>query len=247
MNHPLRAFLKHSRLSRLWNLYQKSVAEGDIPSFQALGLPGLSRHKWLGFTNTYAPKKSDKTETKVIDKLLELWRNVYGKDVAAMKKDFNASTPQSQEKQVFDLCMALLHATKTARVNEIKELLAAGVPVNFQHPVTKQTALHIAAGCASSGIVDLLANNEQCDFLIHDQYDRIAWDMAHFFNPDPEIEQFLLKKTKEQAKRDSVDLLSEHRLKLSKWAHQDWYYTALNIKYGDDREIYQPIIGGSPR
>lgn len=239
MNHPLQAFLNHYRLDRLWKIYKKTVAEGDIPSFRTLGLQGLNRRKWLGFTSTYVPKMKGDSETQVIERLLELWRKIHGKDVATMKKDFNASNHSMQERQVFDLGMALLHATKTARLAQMKELLDAGVPINFQHPITKQTALHIAAGCASEGIVDLLINTQQCNFLVRDEYDRIPWDMAKFFNPDPKIERLLLEKTKEQAKRESVDLLAEHRKKLSKWAHQDWYYTALNIKYGDS-EIYKP-------
>lgn len=237
MAHPLQTYLSHYRLNRLWNIYQKAVAEGDIRGLQVLGLSELGRRRqWLGFTNMYVPKMIGGTETQVSERLSELWLKVHGKDVAAMKKEFNTSNSYNIERQVFDLGMALLYATKTARVTQMQELLDAGVPINFQHPETKQTALHIAAGCASKGIVDLLVNTQKCDFLVQDMYVRLPWDMAHFFSQDPKIERLLLEKTKAQARRESIDLLAEHRKKLSKWAHQDWYYSALNNKYGNDED-----------
>lgn len=240
MNHPLQAFLSHYHLDRMWSNYQKAVADGTIPNLRSLGLPELGRHKWLGFTNL--PKLKGGVDPQPVKKLLELWRKIQGKDAAAMQKDFTQSSFPAMERQIFDLCMALLHATKTARVTEMRELLEAGVPVNFQHPVTKQSALHIAAGCASKSVVDLLVATQRCNFLLRDQYERIPWNMAHFFNPDSSIEKLLLKMTKEQAQRKSVNLLTEHKEQLRKWTHQEWYYAALRIKY-DESGIYQPTIG----
>lgn len=245
MSHPLQIYLKHYRLDRLWNIYEKAVAEGGIRDFRALGLPGLSRKPWLGFTNLYVPRMKGNNDTQIVERLSDLWLHIRGKDDRAMKEDFNASKSYTRARRVFDLGMALLHATKTARITQMMELLDAGVPVNFQHPETKQTALHIASGCASKNIVDLLVDTQQCDFLVRDMYDRIPWDMAHYFSSDREIEKLLLKKTKEQAKRDGIDLLAEHRNKLNQWGNQDWYYSALSHKYGNGKDHLDPTLEDS--
>jgi hypothetical protein len=222
MSHPLQPYLKHRRLDRLWKAYKKSVADGDIPSLSALGLSGLGSPSRLGFTG-----KSEEAQAEAIETLEELWLKICGKDAPAMQEGSATSEPDEKERRVFELGMAFLQATATADLDQMRELKEAGVPVNFQHPTTKQTALHIATACASKGIVEFLVDTGECDYLIPDNLGKIPWENTYFFRSNPEIEQLVLEGTKAQAARESVDLLKEFRAKVRTWAHQDWYKRAI--------------------
>lgn len=227
MQHPLQPYLQHIRLDRLWRRYIRSVADGEIPGLGALGLPGLGDRSRLGFTGTYTPENAS---TGTVETLLGLWSRMLEKDVAAMKQD---SGTDERERRIFELGMAFLHAASTARIDPMRELMEAGIPVNFQHPVTRQTALHIAAAGATVETVKLLVDTGQCDYLIRDRFERIPWDSARLFSRYPEVQALLLTETKKQAARESADLLDEHRKKSRIWVHQPWYRQALSERYGD--------------
>lgn len=224
MTHPLQAYLHHHRLDRLWQAYEVAIDNGDIPSLESLGVTGLKKRSRLGFTSLSVPEtEAQLAANQTIQKLLDLWQRIYGKDVAAMKKEFIASNLDQQERRIFELGMALLEATKTARLNEMKELIDAGVPMNFQHPVNEQTALHIVASGGSMGLVEILVNTNKCDYLIRDKLGKQPWNNADFFNPDPEIKELILAKTKEQAAQEGVNLFEEHKTYLRKWFREPWY------------------------
>ncbi len=239
MSHPLHPYLKHRRLGRLWKAYKKSVADGDIPSLSAFGLSDLGGPSRLGFTRKY---KSEEAQTQAIVTLEELWLKIRGKDAPAMNEGFTISGPDEQERRVFELGMAFLHATSTADLDQMRELKEAGVPVKFQHPITKQTALHIATACASKGIVKFLVDTKECDYLLQDKFGKIPWENTYFFRSNPEIEQLVLEGTKAQAARESADLLEEFRAKVRTWAHQDWYKRAIADGLGSGPEGVDAIL-----
>ena len=221
MNHPLQTYLRHHRLDKLWRTYEEAVENGDIPGLESLGLTGLRKKSRLGFTGLSVPETE--AQSARIHKLLDLWLRIYGKDAAAMKEEFSTSSPDQQERRIFELGMALLEAARTARVDEIKELLGAGVPINFPHPVNGQTVAHIVASGASIGIAKFIVDTDQCDYLIRDRLGKQPWNNAAFFNPDPEVAELFLLKTKEQAQREGVNLFEEHKAYLRKWFREPWY------------------------
>lgn len=119
--------------------------------------------------------------------------------------------------------MDLLNAVKMGLREKIKRLLETGVPVNFQHPRTKSTALHIAAAGSNLVAAKMLMENEDLDYLLRDKWNRLSMDNAMFFSLFPEIAELISSKTKERAIRDGVDLKSEFRKNLRQWFQQDWY------------------------
>ncbi len=243
MSHPLQAYLHHHRLDRLWQAYEVAVDNGDIPSLESLGVKGLKKRSRLGFASLSVPEtEAQLAASQSIQTLSDLWLRICGKDAAAMRKEFSASGSDQQERQIFELGMALLEAAKTARVDEIKELLDAGVPMNFQHPVNEQTVAHIVASGGSMSMAKFIVDTNQCDYLIRDKLGKQPWNNAAFFNPDPEIKELILAKTKEQAQREGVNLFEEHKTYLRKWFREPWYnnlslfdeYTDVDADSGQD-------------
>jgi len=236
MSHPLQAYLHHHRLDRLWQAYEVAVNNGDIPSLDSLGITGLKKRSRLGFTNLSVPETEPQlAASQTIQTLLDLWLSIYGKDATVMKKEFSASGSDKQERQIFGLGMALLEAARTARIDGMKELLDAGVPMNFQHPVNEQTVAHIIASGGSLSMTNFIVDTNQCDYLIRDKLGKQPWNNAAFFNPDPEIKELILAKTKEQAQREGVNLFDEHKTYLRKWFREPWYNNlSLFDEYADD-------------
>lgn len=119
--------------------------------------------------------------------------------------------------------MDLLNAVKMGLREKIKRLLETGVPVNFQHPRTKSTALHIAAAGSNLVAAKMLMENVSLNYLLRDKWNRLAMDNAMFFSIYPEMVDLLASRTKEQAIRDGIDLKLEFKENLRQWFQQDWY------------------------
>ncbi len=244
MSHPLQTYLHHHRLNRLWQAYEGAVDNDDIPSLESLGITGLKKRSRLGFTSLSVPETE--AQLAAIHNLLDLWLRIYGKDAAAMKKEFTASSPDQQERRIFELGMSFLEATRTVRVDEMQELMGAGIPVNFPHPRTGQTALHVAASGGSMRLVEILVNTGKCDYLIRDKLGKQPWNNADFFNSDPEIKKLILAKTKEQAQREGVNLFEEHKTYLRKWFREPWYNNlSLFDEYTDSDDVGTDPKSGS--
>ena len=82
--------------------------------------------------------------------------------------------------------------------------LSFGMPVNFQHPKTGETALHIAAARRARHIIRSALKTGQCDFLLRDKQGRLASELAHLFGRDPAITRLLGLKERAQGEAQGI-------------------------------------------
>lgn len=113
-----------------------------------------------------------------------------------------------REQKLLDLGLMFVKCGGRGDVPYGKSYLEAGLPVNFQHPVTGMTALHNA--CAHlvrpPDFVDMLLAVEDCDLLIRDKQGRIPYELAYRFNYDLDLVDRVEEKTREQAEREGVTI-----------------------------------------
>ena len=201
----------------LWQRYIDGVSSGDLPDLASLGLPGLRRRR------AFAPSDDAGSESdvnKILENLLYRWNEAHGsasKDGGGMEDD------KGKEEKIFELCMEFLDTVEKGNYERFMELLNSGIPVNFQHPRTKETALHIAAGNTGWAWARTLAEHKDTNFLIRDRQGKLPMDNANFFALDPKLTDYLAEKTRAQAAREGVDLLAEQRGWLKKWFNEPWF------------------------
>ena len=220
-------------LQRLWQTYLDAAIDGEISSFAALGVPGLVHHGRLGL----APSRERmEHETETLRKLLVLWENLEQKQQYEDKMD----EQEQDERKLLEVGLAFIEAAG-GNVEEVKRIIASDFPVNFQHPKSKETALHVAAFNGAHEIIDILIATGKCDYLIRDAHDRLAHDVLYFFNHDPETYYKLEALVMQQAARQGRDLWEESKPILLNWFKQPWFriFSAereANTYYDDDDE-----------
>lgn len=207
---------------KLWQTYREEVSKGLLPDLTELGVPGLLRRR------DFAPSiQANTNATEILEKMLNLWSDLQ----TGFDEYEDVEVEKGQEEKVFDLCMEMFHTIKFGKIERFKELVDAQVPVNFQHPKSKETALHMAAGMTAWNWVKVLGEHPDTDFLIRDSFGRLPWNTAEYFALDTETAEYILEKTKAQAGRDNVDLIAEHRTWLRQWFTQPWFNDL--VDFGD--------------
>lgn len=104
-----------------------------------------------------------------------------------------------------------LFAAERGRVEQVQDFLDAGVPINYQDPVTGKTALHEAAGSCARPLILAMIKNEECDFLIRDKRGRLASELAFVIGDDPALARLLRIKEVKQAKSEGITLTRRPR------------------------------------
>jgi hypothetical protein len=82
--------------------------------------------------------------------------------------------------------------------------LSFGMPVNYQHPKTGETALHIAASRRARHIIRAILKTGKCDFLVRDNQGRLASEMAHLYGRDPAVTRLLGLKERKQGEAQGI-------------------------------------------
>ncbi len=86
-----------------------------------------------------------------------------------------------------------------------KAYIEAGLPVNFQHPVSGKTALHeTCAHAVHPDFAYMLLEVEDCDFLLQDKRGRLAYQCAYEFGRSVDLAVEIRKKTLQQASARNV-------------------------------------------
>lgn len=128
------------------------------------------------------------------------------------------------------LGMALWEACERVRRHKFAELLEAGADVNFQHPVYKETAMHVTCSRnAANDLTEHLLALPETNLLLRDQYGRRAWNIATFFRIEPDLMERVLQATLEQAIEQDGQTPEqfhiEYQQQLSQWMCTEWYAT----------------------
>ncbi len=130
-----------------------------------------------------------------------------------------------EERKIVEVGVQCLDDVAYGRIDSAREILDAGLPVNFQHPINKSTVLHTASSKFQlNDFTNELLDRGDSDLLIRDQFGRLAWNMAVFFNPNSdEIIDRLARETMAAADREGIDLLEEQKHYQQQWFQQKWF------------------------
>jgi hypothetical protein len=208
------------------------VENGELLSLRELGLP-VGKRTRRGF----APALGDEVMAKaVVDRLIALWTRTQGKDAQAMRQQkmeklvrhweqTQGHVITDEERQILELGVKFLDDVAFGRIDSAREILDAGLPINFQHPIHQETALHIAASKVQlNDFTNELLDTGECDLLIRDRFGRLAMNTAVFFNPDSEeLIDRLARETKAAADEEGIDLLEEEAQYRQQWFTQNWF------------------------
>ena len=212
---------------REWRQYSRQVENGTLPDILSL-LPTTRATKRRHFVATGQNQIDD-----LKNLLITFWNDNYA--VNDTQKDMEMDNQNlSEEEKIFELGMELLTALEKGQKSEVVKLLEVGVPINFQHPKTKSTALHIATAGSNLVAIKMLMKHDNLNYLLRDKWNRIPLDNAMFFSIFPEAVDMIAPNTKKQALREGVDLKEEFKQNLRLWVQQDWYQ-----QLGQD-DIYTP-------
>ena len=210
--------MNRRELDRDWLHYEKATREGQISSLHSLGL-AVGRPQRLGLSPA-ASEGDQKAALQKTKALLLKWESQYAKTAKDGKE-------MSDEQKLFELGMQFLRQAEVGPVEGFRELLEAGVPIDFQHPRHLYTALHMAAAGdtpTNRELVKILLEREQeIDFLIEDEYGRIPWHNAIFFGLSEELRDRILAGTRADARIEGIDLEVDFKSRMKEWMHSIWY------------------------
>ena len=220
--------------TKIWNTHARQIIEGSSVSLATLVKKGgsylIERRPRRGFISMNEPvddfsmymrnlvselknvhyqkdKEIHRTMKDVldetIDSMIRQTRGLAERYVAA--QEANGSTLVQREQKLLDLGLAFFKAAGYNDVPYGKAYLEAGLPVNFQHPVSGKTALHET--CAYAVHPDfgyMLLEAEDCDFLLQDKRGRLPYQYAYEFSRSVDLADKIRQKTLEQAAERNV-------------------------------------------
>jgi ankyrin repeat protein len=117
-----------------------------------------------------------------------------------------SSDEAKQAETIARLGTELLQVAERGNQEKIKIFIEEGFPVNWQHPMTGQTALHVVAACQARKALRLLLNSGQCDYLIRDKQGRLPSEIAYLHGNDPAVARLLGNKERKQAEALGIKL-----------------------------------------
>ncbi|MGH1404334.1 MAG: hypothetical protein ACRBDL_08820 [Alphaproteobacteria bacterium] len=122
-------------------------------------------------------------------------------------KVMSVSGANSQrERDIVNLGLILIEAASWNDKEVADAYIDEGFPINFQHPRRNCTALHDAVRCSQTDFAESLMNSGKCDYLLKDNRDQTAYDVAYTKCSDIDLTDELRVKTEEQAKARGLNL-----------------------------------------
>ena len=220
-------------MEKMWRLYLAGVENGHISGLESLDPSGAGSRAHIGLIPTQTGSNSE--AIAIVERLIEKWSDKVQGHQQRKGQDME-SLEKSNERKILELGILFLKAAEEGRADEVNEFIDAGFPVNFQHPLYHETALHIAAANNAKDVLNALDSTGRCDYLIRDARGKLAWNNAEFFSHNSDLSEAILTKTREQANQEGVALMEEHAAYLKQWFSEPWY-NALSL---DDE--YTPAL-----
>lgn len=81
-----------------------------------------------------------------------------------------------------------------------------GFPLDYQDRRNGETALHYAAASDARDVVRVILESGKCDFLIRDNWGRLASEVAYLSGDDPALSRLLACKERKQAAAQGIKL-----------------------------------------
>ncbi len=112
-----------------------------------------------------------------------------------------------RERDLLKLGLVLLESAKYGDQDTIREYLDCDFPINFQHPLTKSTALHNAMAGNKSEYAEILMDSGRCDYLLRTNVtEDLACDYSYKNCTDRNLADRLDVETMKQAIKRGVDI-----------------------------------------
>jgi len=142
----------------------------------------------------------------IIDALIARTRSLAER--YSQMQDSDISPLVFRERKLLDLGLTFLKCASQGDVPFGKAYIKAGLPVNFQHPVTGMTASHEACAHIVSppDFVNMLLETEDCDWLIEDKQGRTPYELIYRFGYDLDLVDKVEQKTRAQAQTRGITL-----------------------------------------
>ncbi len=209
--------MQHDDLNALWSLYQRNIVSGRQYSLRDCGIEVGARSITPFVSSVMSPSAAQAR----VQKLTAYW---------ALHQSTNPSSTSpalDDERRIFEICMQFLHTADQADAARFHAFLDLGVPVNFQHPRSLETALHITCSRNTANrLTEQLLRHRETDFMLRDHLGRRAWNNAVFFGLESTLAQQVLDATLQQAiaeHQSEADFHSSYREDLRRWISTDWY------------------------
>ena len=153
---------------------------------------------------------------QVIQTLKKLTKDMYrytgviegGEYKSYLTKAFSHSSPSQQERDLFDLGLVLIESGKWGDSGLAEKFIEAGFPINFQHPYSKKTLLHVALtgqGEGLSRLANTLIDSGKCDYLLKDNIGQMAYDLSYRWGLDLALCEKLYEVTRKQAADQNIE------------------------------------------
>ncbi|MBS9405471.1 hypothetical protein KG088_17850 [Halomonas sp. TRM85114] len=107
-----------------------------------------------------------------------------------------------------------LQTVERGNPKTVDAYLEAGMPINYQDPVTKQSALHVAAAARAREAIRVLAKYPDCNYILRDRHGRLPSELAYVFGGDTALSRYLTIKEFKQAKSERCILKYRETLPL---------------------------------
>lgn len=209
--------MQQDDLNALWSLYQRNVAANRQYSLRDCGLD-VGAQTATHFVSSGKPLDANRARVQT---LLARW----------MQEQSASARPEpgniGDERKIFELCILFLRSADQVHSARFDELLTLGIPVNFQHPHSLETAMHIACSRnAANALTGRLLQHPETDFMLRDHLGRRPWNNAAFFSLESTLAEQVLAATVKQAATEgqsATDFHREYREDLLKWISTEWY------------------------
>ena len=146
----------------------------------------------------------DDSSTQKIDRMIDVLINRTRGIEGRLSELDELPAEVVRERKLYELGMAFLDAAEHCDVPLGKVYVDEGFGVNFQHPTSKLTALHVSVVGTAVAFSDMLIDSGKCDYLLKDSRGFFAYDLAYKFGKCSDLTYELKKKTLEQAKSRGI-------------------------------------------
>lgn len=146
--------------------------------------PALKRRRWEKIAADFKPYEE------------------YSKIIAGI----DSADEHVKDEMMLKLGNQFIKTAQRGNADKLQAFIEEGFPVNYQHPKTGQTVLHVTAACKAREALRGILGTGQCDFLIRDSRGRLASEMAFLYGEDPALARLLRIKERKQAESEGVKL-----------------------------------------
>ena len=121
-------------------------------------------------------------------------------------REFNESSDEERAALIDDFGKIFLKAAQQGHDKRVSAFVEENFPVNYQDKTNGETALHYAAATDARNVACILIDSDKCDYLIRDNWGRLASEVAYLSGKNPALSRLLGNKERKQAEAQGITL-----------------------------------------